>query len=67
MAPGTDLARDFCAGIGPLQLGDVLVFGQKKMSKDHDILALGLILANLKHDEAQFSKFWFFRLVHLLS
>ena len=30
---------------------------QKKMSQDHDILALGLILANLKHDEARFSKF----------
>ena len=29
----------------------------KKMSQDHEILALGLILANLKHDEARFSKF----------
>ena len=26
MAHGTELARDFCAGIGPLQLGVVLVF-----------------------------------------
>ena len=26
MAPGTEYARDFCAGIGPLQLGVVLVF-----------------------------------------
>ena len=26
MAPGTEFARDFCAGIGPLQLGVVLVF-----------------------------------------
>ena len=26
MSPGTELARDFCAGIGPLQLGVVLVF-----------------------------------------
>ena len=26
MAPGTEVARDFCAGIGPLQLGVVLVF-----------------------------------------
>ena len=26
MAPGTELARDFCTGIGPLQLGIVLVF-----------------------------------------
>ena len=25
MAPGTEFARDFCAGIGPLQLGGVLV------------------------------------------
>ena len=26
MAPGTEFARDFCAGIGPLQLGVVFVF-----------------------------------------
>ena len=26
MAPGTEFAHDFCAGIGPLQLGVVLVF-----------------------------------------
>ena len=26
MAPGTEFAPDFCAGIGPLQLGVVLVF-----------------------------------------
>ena len=26
MAPGTEFARDFCAGIGPLQIGAVLVF-----------------------------------------
>ena len=25
MAPGTEFARDFCTGIGPLQLGVVLV------------------------------------------
>ena len=25
MVPGTEFARDFCAGIGPLQLGVVLV------------------------------------------
>ena len=25
MASGTEFARDFCAGIGPLQLGVVLV------------------------------------------
>ena len=26
MSPDTEFARDFCAGIGPLQLGVVLVF-----------------------------------------
>ena len=26
MAPGTEFARDFCAGIGPLQFGVVLVY-----------------------------------------
>ena len=26
MTPGTEFARDFCAGIGPLQLGVVLIF-----------------------------------------
>ena len=26
MSPGTEFARDFCAGIGLLQLGVVLVF-----------------------------------------
>ena len=26
MATGTEFARDFCAGIGPLQLGIVLVY-----------------------------------------
>ena len=26
MAPGTEFACDFCAGIGPLQLGVVLVY-----------------------------------------
>ena len=30
---------------------------KKKMSQDPDILALGLILANLKHNETRFSKF----------
>ena len=28
MAPGTEFARDFCAGIGPLQLGVVLVYSR---------------------------------------
>ena len=26
MAPGTEFARDFCVGIGPLHLGVVLVY-----------------------------------------
>ena len=26
MSPGTEFARDFCAGIGPLQFGVVLVY-----------------------------------------
>ena len=33
------------------------------MSQDHDILALGLILANLKHDEARFLNFSFLRIL----
>ena len=28
MAPGTEFARDFCAGMGPLQLGVGLVYMQ---------------------------------------
>ena len=32
MAPGTEFARDFCAGIGPLQLGVVLVLLLMKCS-----------------------------------
>ena len=32
MSPGTELARDFCAGIGPLQLGVVLVFIVKSIT-----------------------------------
>ena len=35
----------------------VRVFRSHQKSQAHDILALGLIWANLKHDEAQFSKF----------
>ena len=30
MAPRTEFTRDFCAGIGPLQLGVVLVFFPSK-------------------------------------
>ena len=32
--PSTELPRDFCAGIGPLQLGVVLVFYQFKEQSD---------------------------------
>ena len=38
MAPGTEFARDFCAGIGPLQLGVGLVyfsFGRDRKSDDN--------------------------------
>ena len=37
------------------------VFRTHQKSYGHDILALGLIWANLKHDDARFSKFWFFK------
>ena len=37
----------------------VIVFRSHQKSQGHDILALYLILANLTHDEARFSKFWF--------
>ena len=75
MAPGTEFARDFCGGIGPLQLGVVLVFflflfflGGPSLSKaKKEILALGFILANLKHDEAQFSIFFIFKGVPIWS
>ena len=33
MDPGTEFARDFCALIGPLQLGAVLVFFKFKSIK----------------------------------
>ena len=58
MAPGTELARDFCAGISPLQLGVVLVAIQANdslWSWDkllnwvlylHDFLLLAYLLAN---------------------
>ena len=39
----------------------VRVFRSHQKSKGHEILALGLIWTNLKHDEARFSKFWFLR------
>ena len=32
--PSTELSRDFCAGIGPLQFGVVLVFLQFKEQSD---------------------------------
>ena len=37
----------------------VRVFQSHQKSQGHEILTIGLIWANLKHDEAQFSKFWF--------
>ena len=36
-------------------------FQSHQKSQIHEILALGLIWANLKHDEARFSKFSFLR------
>ena len=39
----------------------VRVFRSQQKSQGNEILALGLIWAHLKHDEARFSKFWFFR------
>jgi len=41
----------------------VHVFRSHQKSQGHEILALGLIWANLKHDEARFSKFWFLRIL----
>ena len=38
MAPGTEFARDFCAGIGPLQLGVVLVSLNICFYMTHDLL-----------------------------
>ena len=54
MAPGTEFARDFYAGIGPLQLGVVLVYhifilflvhGQKKSIMAHFVY----IISNCAH------------------
>ena len=48
MSPGTEFARDFCAGIGPLQLGVVLVFVffKNRLELTH-ILYFKLILLTL--------------------
>ena len=35
MAPGTEFTRGFCAGIGPLQLGVVLVISFIKLHASH--------------------------------
>ena len=35
MAPGTEFARNFCAGIGPLQLGVVLVISIVSVGKKY--------------------------------
>ena len=51
---------------GPvLKIRDKLcrVFRSHQKSQCREILALGLIWANLKHDEARFSKFWFLRIL----
>ena len=45
----------------------VHVFGSHQKSQGQDILALGLVWANLKHDEARFSKFSFLRGVPIRS
>ena len=45
----------------------VHVFLSHQKSQLHEILALGLIWANLKHDEARFSKFSFLRGVPVVS
>ena len=39
----------------------VHVFRSHQKSQIHDIFALCLIWANLKHDQTRFSKFWFLR------
>ena len=39
------------------------VFLSHQKSQLHEILAQGVIWANLKHDEARFSKFWFLRIL----
>ena len=52
--------------IGLWNFDNVNIFKINKCKKkcfreDHEILSLGLILADLKYDEARFSKFWFLR------
>ena len=41
----------------------VRVFQSHQKSQGHEILALGLIWANVDHYEARFSKFWFLRIL----
>ena len=53
MSPGTEFARDFCTGIGPLQLGVVLVFFIFHLCPDQCVVVgvlepLGLVLLALK-------------------
>ena len=45
MAPGTEFAREFCAGIGPLQLGVVLVLSIFSVKKNQNVIMLILELS----------------------
>ena len=54
MAPGTEFVRDFCAGIGPLQLGVVLVIIITMYNNNNDkknnwstVLALTILSSSL--------------------
>ena len=50
MAPGTEFPRDFCAGIGPLQLGVVLVIYFFQLTGSQSlILSLSLSLSLSLH------------------
>ena len=64
MAPGTEFARDFCAGIGPLQLGVVLVYLRKKPKRNFPAAVRSLCTLTLhsvsyflrKHEDEQVSR-----------
>ena len=45
MAPGTEFARDFCAGIGPLQLGVVLVIYTNYYQTILELVSFGKIVS----------------------
>ena len=40
IAPGNEFARDFCAGIGPLQLGVVLVISKIQIANNNNLFSL---------------------------